>query len=330
MKTFLTTTIAFCLFAFTCSAQWLPGTGKVYLEHITDSVGIGTASPAGKLQVVNGGWDLLTATYSFDLGAKGITGGWARAFRIVNSSGSNGTDGGAFGVMGSGTTPNYVFMAIPTTHPVGYTSTKIIALDNSGNIGIGLTTPTLKTHIIGPLGLPANTGSAQTGLLRLQGSGNNAVLDFSVGGTSGAALQVTSQTDLSQTYSLILNPNGGKVGIGTKHPDQALTVNGQVHSTSVLVETTVPADYVFNTDYNLRPLADVKAYVDKNHHLPEVPSAAEFKKDGQNLGEMNMLLLKKVEELTLYLINEHKANETLQAQVSELKSQMKLLTKTKR
>src|SRR6185312_4820097 len=55
---------------------------------------------------------------------------------------------------------------------------------------------------------------------------------------------------------------GGKVGIGSANPDQALTVNGQVHSTSVVVTSTVPADYVFNTDYYLRPLADIKAFVD--------------------------------------------------------------------
>jgi len=118
----------------------------------------------------------------------------------------------------------------------------------------------------------------------------------------------------------------GNVGIGTANPDQKLTVNGQVHATSVVVTSTVPADYVFNTNYFLRPLGDIKAYVDKNHHLPDVPAAAEFKKDGQNLGEMNMTLLKKVEELTLYLINEHKTNEILKTQVNELKSQMKLLT----
>jgi len=130
-------------------------------------------------------------------------------------------------------------------------------------------------------------------------------------------------------YATGTSPNyfGGNVGIGTANPDQKLTVNGQVHSTSVVVTSTVPADYVFNADYYLRPLAVIKTYVDKNHHLPDVPAAADFKKDGQNLGEMNMLLLKKVEELTLYLINEHKVNETLQAQVEELKSQMKLLTK---
>ncbi|MDB5002090.1 MAG: hypothetical protein JWQ34_315 [Mucilaginibacter sp.] len=59
---------------------------------------------------------------------------------------------------------------------------------------------------------------------------------------------------------------------------------------------------IFNGDYKLPTLVAVKDYVTKNHHLPEIPSAAQMAKDGINLGDMNTKLLKKVEELTLYLI----------------------------
>jgi len=114
----------------------------------------------------------------------------------------------------------------------------------------------------------------------------------------------------------------GNVGIGTSNPDQKLTVNGQVHATSVVVTSTVPADYVFNADYYLRPLAGVKAYVDKNHHLPDVPAAADFKKNGQNLGEMNMLLLRKVEELTLYVV---KLNNTVEVLRKKMRRQKKAI-----
>ncbi len=124
--------------------------------------------------------------------------------------------------------------------------------------------------------------------------------------------------------------SSGNVGIGTIHPDQALTVKGQVHSTSVLIESTVPADYVFNNDYYLRPLADVKTYVDKNHHLPEVPSAAEFKKDGMNVGDMNMTLLKKVEELTLYLIEKDLQIKALQQRNAAYQSQQKQIDELKK
>jgi len=65
-------------------------------------------------------------------------------------------------------------------------------------------------------------------------------------------------------------------------------------------------DYVFAPNYALRPLAEVERFVRQNSHLPEVPSAAEVAKDGLALGEMNATLLKKVEELTLYLIEQNK------------------------
>jgi hypothetical protein len=98
---------------------------------------------------------------------------------------------------------------------------------------------------------------------------------------------------------------------------------------------------VFKNDYKLPALSDVKTYIDKNHHLPEIPSAAEIKKDGINLGEMNKVLVKKVEELTLYLIDkdkqitdqqtknaeqENKLN-ALQQQLNLMKQQMKAITK---
>ncbi|HVW96021.1 MAG TPA: hypothetical protein VHA56_08640, partial [Mucilaginibacter sp.] len=142
-------------------------------------------------------------------------------------------------------------------------------------------------------------------------AGYTALLINPIESSTGSGTKYLIQAQVGGNKKLTVDNAGngyfaGNVGIGTTSPDQKLTVNGQVHSTSVVVTSTVPADYVFDTNYHLRPLTDVKAFVDKNHHLPEVPSAADFNKDGQNLGEMNMLLLKKVEELTLYLIEKDK------------------------
>ena len=61
-------------------------------------------------------------------------------------------------------------------------------------------------------------------------------------------------------------------------------------------------DYVFDPDYNLPTLAEVEAHIREHKHLPEIPSAADIHRDGLNLAEMNLLLLKKIEELTLHLI----------------------------
>jgi hypothetical protein len=105
----------------------------------------------------------------------------------------------------------------------------------------------------------------------------------------------------------------GNVGIGTPSPDQKLTVNGIVHAGEVRIDLGIPApDYVFEKDYSLPSLDQVKKYIDVNKHLPEVPSAREMGEKGVNVGEMNMLLLKKVEELTLYIIEQEKRIKQLE------------------
>jgi hypothetical protein len=70
-------------------------------------------------------------------------------------------------------------------------------------------------------------------------------------------------------------------------------------------------------DYKLPALSQVRAYIDKNHHLPDMSSAKEVKDNGLNLGEMNAILTKKVEELTLYLIEQNKRIEQLEARLGK-------------
>jgi len=108
----------------------------------------------------------------------------------------------------------------------------------------------------------------------------------------------------------------GNVGIGTSIPDEKLTVKGTINSEEVRVEA-VGADFVFAPDYNLMPLTKIEAFVNKNHHLPEVPSAAEMQANGVELGKMNMLLLQKIEELTLHQIEQEKKGES-QSKIIEL------------
>ena len=125
---------------------------------------------------------------------------------------------------------------------------------------------------------------------------------------------------------------GGSIGIGTTDPGSfKLAVNGKIWGTEVQVALTKPGpDYVFEPTYYLSPLDSIKTYIDKNKHLPEVPSAKEMEKNGVNLGEMNMLLLKKIEELTLYVIelkkeneNQNKQNIFLQKQIDNLTNKIK-------
>ncbi|MFV1883205.1 MAG: hypothetical protein ACMZ7B_01750 [Balneola sp.] len=120
----------------------------------------------------------------------------------------------------------------------------------------------------------------------------------------------------------------GKVGIGTTNPDQALTVKGKIHSEEVIVDLNVPGpDYVFEEDYALPSLSEIEAFIKANKHLPEIPSAKEMEENGIILGEMNMLLLKKMEEMTLYMIEFRKDMELLQQENAELRAEVEDLKK---
>ena len=77
------------------------------------------------------------------------------------------------------------------------------------------------------------------------------------------------------------------------------------------------ADYVFEKDYNLRTLNEVEAFVNENKHLPDVPSAKEFKENGYKMGDMDNLLLQKIEELTLYIIEQQKQIDDLKNKLNE-------------
>ncbi len=118
----------------------------------------------------------------------------------------------------------------------------------------------------------------------------------------------------------------GRVGVGTKTPDELFTVNGTIHSKEVKVDLNVPApDYVFKSEYHLRSLDDVEKFIQSESHLPEVPSAAQMEEEGIALGDMNMLLLKKIEELTLYMIDFKKEINTLKEQNVELQEKVRVL-----
>lgn len=105
------------------------------------------------------------------------------------------------------------------------------------------------------------------------------------------------------------------VGIGTSNVgNHKLVVAGSINAKEILVTETVPgSDYVFESDYSLMPLHELESFVKENKHLPEVMSAKEFAENGYNLGEMDDVLLRKVEELTLYVIQQQKEIEELKS-----------------
>lgn len=121
---------------------------------------------------------------------------------------------------------------------------------------------------------------------------------------------------------------GGNLGIGTRNTGTSkLAVEGTIAARRVKVTlaTTWP-DFVFDAGYKLPSLQEVETYVKVNKHLPGVPSAVEVAKEGQDVGEMNRILLQKIEELTLHLIEQEKSMTEQKAQIKALNERIERLS----
>ena len=175
----------------------------------------------------------------------------------------------------------------------------------AGKVGIGTSTPQNKLHVKGDWNvLRVHSDTEDVGIdFKNAVSPNRANIRYD-GGSAGFEFR-TNGTNQAATKFYI--GDDGKVGVGTYTPDALFTVKGEIHAEAVNVDLNVPGpDYVFEEDYDLRTLEETEAYIKTHKHLPEVPSAKEMAEQGIDLVEMNMLLLKKVEELTLYSITQQK------------------------
>lgn len=112
--------------------------------------------------------------------------------------------------------------------------------------------------------------------------------------------------------------NSGNVGIGINAPKNKLDVNGTIHSREVKVDTQNWSDFVFKKEYDLPTLQEVEKHINEKGYLIDMPSEAEVLKDGINLGDMNVKLLQKIEELTLYVIQQNKEINSLKLEKQNL------------
>jgi hypothetical protein len=211
---------------------------------------------------------------------------------------------------------------------------RLFEVNKDGNVGIGTIHPQFSLDVRGGNGYIGSNG------LMFHASGNAPDGLPYARFTENYGIRFSSPDPrwvFSSKPSVLIGyaPNGqnwgndnlfvaGNVGIGTTNPDALLAVKGDIHAQEVRVDLNVPGpDYVFEPSYDLKPLAEIESYIKENKHLPEVPSAKEMEKNGVQLGEMNMLLLKKVEELTLHLIKQQSMIEAQNKEIEKLKTQIK-------
>ncbi|WP_418498522.1 hypothetical protein [Flagellimonas sp.] len=179
---------------------------------------------------------------------------------------------------------------------------------NSGNVGIGFSNPVEKLEISGNLKL-LNSNDQVIFFQRYS--------DKPPASISGLPGEFSTRHGLSFNTSSVSNAVNilwnGNCGIGTISPDTKLTVKGNIHAEEVKVDLSVPGpDYVFKKRYDLKSLEEVQNYIHKHGHLPNIPSAKEMEEEGIQLGEMNMKLLEKIEELTLYILEQEKRIKKLE------------------
>lgn len=279
-------------------------------------VGIGTDSPSSKFEILDEGLNdfrisskslmnqFITLPSSARLSfiyEKGSTDEWRPGYIQANNSGDF-TGRLDFFTNGTG-----------TGNKLG--ATRAMSITN-GNVGVGTTTPLTKMDVNGPI-LTRNrvVFSNQNG----NDPSSNPVWVIDNYNDDFRLFQQPTLTGVGDVQMTIQNGTGN-VGIGTSPNNlYKLSINGTARSKEVIVETGW-ADYVFDDKYKLSSLSEVESYIKENKHLPDVPSAKDIQEKGAFVGELMTKMMQKIEELTLYSIEQDKKIGQLQQDLIELKN----------
>ncbi len=280
--------VPYALFAGNASGSggnsWTVNGSNIFNNN-TANVGIGSTNPKTKLTIQT---PINTAGWTHIGGADSI----------ILSEGI----GGISAAMG--TTTNHAFRL--NTSGIGR-----LHIYPAGEVVVG-------SNTAAPYGkFTVETPNNSFGISHISTAGN--ILATFIGGIS-AGIGTFSNTNMrifcNSAFRIFIAAATGNVGIGTDNPTYKLSVLGNIRSTEVVVETGW-ADYVFDEKYQLHSLNEVEKFIQQNKHLPNIPSAKEVKENGLSLGDTQKKMMEKIEELTLYLIEQDKKIEKLEQMIRE-------------
>lgn len=203
----------------------------------------------------------------------------------------------------------------------------VMTLGPDGNVGIGNNSPIHRLQISG--GDIAFDAEKTERFIRINNSYGGAIRFRGNATTSSDRGLQFGRIDGNNIWSplMTIETNNGNVGVGIEQPSEKFTVNGNVKAKKVIVSQSGWPDYVFDSSYSLRSLASVNEFIKQHKRLPEIPSANEVEEKGISIGDNQALLLKKIEELTLYLIKQDAKIELLTRQVQDLKEENEKIKK---
>ncbi len=290
--------------------------------RITDAgnVGIGASAPAERLHVqassaVDGSTPVTLRVQSATNSSSWTTG--AEYARLDFASSDVSGNGAGTKIRIAAISENSALSASGLTFYTnnGATFAETMRIKGNGSVGIGTTAPTQKLDVNGNIKWGTGLGILKTehgGSIELGGSGIPYV-DFSNDMASDYDMRIILGGDDA------LNFHGGNVCIGYNPPTHRFTVEGDARAVRFIADNNTWSDFVFEDTYSLMPLPQLEKYVKENKHLPEIPTEAEVKANGTDLAAIDAKLLQKIEELTLYLIEQNKKIEMLQDEINQLK-----------
>ena len=319
------------------SSMWIKPSGKL-------GIGVGASNPGGQLDIVTSGTtnglNILNGTSNlFSVASDGTT--------LINSTGSSpftvqksgvtlfqiNTSGNISigSIKGTSTTGGYNSVLVDPTGKLVtggiVNSTNSVSWNVGGNAGVGGTSGTLGTTDAEDLIFVAGAGGPVTGIerMRITAAGN---AYMTVNSATAKAFSVVNSSlssscgnEMFAVYGSGQTLIGGHLTSGA-YTNALLQVKGQIAAEEVhVLAASFWCDYVFDKEYKLKPLAELEAYYKQNKHLPDVPSEAEVKANGIDMATMDAVLLKKVEESTLYIVQQQKEMDAMKEEMKSMKKE---------